>query len=121
MALACSIKIVNDYSRRHKYMTIEVLPSSSYTTGGDTLNLTAITNSVKTYRGKIGPKVLAIDDVQIVSVPAGYTAQFTPGTTNANHLLQFFTTAATELSQAGYPAGLTGTPTLIRVKTGQNI
>lgn len=89
-------------------------------TPGETLNFAAALNPNKIARPKLpsGPagKLPANTDFRITRIPAGYDGQVEQNATaptTANFVLRLFTTAATELSGAGYPAGLTEATGLI--------
>src|SRR5690348_3226178 len=104
--MATALTVVDiDNSGKTIYVTCSIVFSGSYSTGGDTVDLTTIIG--KAYLGKVfiaGKSPLYGYGVS----SAGYSLAFIPGTTLANGLMKVNTAAATELAAGAYPAGLTG-------------
>lgn len=86
--------------------TVALTFSGNYTTGGDTLDLTKLTNT-----GFI-PGALQFGRlpvrITINNLPDGYTAEWIPGTTLANGKIKWNTASNTELGAGAYPAGISG-------------
>lgn len=104
-----------NFTRRRKLIRFKVTPTGNYTTGGDPLDLTAITNP-KFEQNPGFRSVPSLDDIYVVRAPAGYGAELVAGTgtTLATALkLKVFTTANTELAAGAYPGALTGDSFLI--------
>lgn len=104
MALAAVLKNI-DYSRRRKRFKLAVTMSGNYATGGDTLDLTAVTNPNFLPAGKFA---IVPDDYDAQNAPGGYTAEFLPGTTLANGKVLFRSAAGAEVAAAAYPGALSG-------------
>jgi hypothetical protein len=103
------------------------VPSGSYAAGGavgvagETLNFETALNPNGLRRHTLAG-TFDVNDFEIYREPAGYAAVLeanavSPGFTNV--VLRFFTTAATELSSAAYPAGLLGQVVGIRYKSAK--
>lgn len=106
MALALALQKIES-SRRHIKWIYKVTPSSTYTTDGDTIDFTTATNP-NALPDAIPHRVPADQDVSILAVKGGYTADFSAGTTLANAKMLFYSAAATQLTgSAAYPAGMT--------------
>lgn len=106
MALAVAVKVV-DITRRRKVVRVTITPSGSYTTGGDILNLTGMSNP----NWLVGAFMAALpNDSALCNSPNGYNAEFIPGTTLANGKMKFFSSSGTEIAATTYPAGLSGDP-----------
>lgn len=106
MALAGAVKDV-DYSRRRRIVTVAVTFSVNYATGGDTLDLTAITNPAFKSNAKFG-SVPPAEKVKFRNGAGGYDFEWVPGTTLANGKIKVFSSANTELAAGAYNAALTG-------------
>jgi hypothetical protein len=104
MALASVVRFV-DYSRRRKVITLGVTFSGSYTTGGDTLDLTATTNPKYFVAAKFG--TIPVEFV-VCNDAGGCGFEWVPGTTLANGKVKVFSAANTELAAGAYNAALTG-------------
>jgi hypothetical protein len=108
MALAAKAKKYNNPPAPDR-LIVQVTPSGNYVAGGDTLNLTKITDPDGV--GILGFNQLPLC-VQIVGENAGgYRGEWVTGTTRANGKVKFYTpaTGATDEVAAGaYPAGITG-------------
>lgn len=94
----------------------KVTPSGNYTTGGDALDLTAITdpNAI----GAIPPS--RVPDIPVgvkICNCAGYYAQVVPNAALASYKLQFFESEDVEVAQAGYPAAISGGEIVLSVFT----
>jgi hypothetical protein len=94
---------------------MKVVPSGSYTAGGDTLNISPSALTDPNGKGLIGypdagilpgvvPFVTAI--VGMTSSYVGMYANVVPGTTQATYKLQMFLPGGTEVSAGAYAAGL---------------
>jgi hypothetical protein len=106
MTMAAVVKNT-DFTRRRKKLNIEVTMSSNYATGGDTLNLTTMTNP----NFLAGANVNSIPpqcDVAFKNGPGGYEPRWVPGTTLANGKVQIYSTGGTEVAAGAYPAALSG-------------
>lgn len=94
----------------------KITASGSYTTGGDTLDLTAITGAP----GQGMPPGSSQLPLQVlVQGQAGYEYAFVPGTTLANGKLKVQQCAGSgsplaEIAQSSYPAGVTGDTIIAR-------
>ncbi len=97
------------------YFTITA--SGSYSTGGDTLDLTQLFSSIPGLDIPVGAMPLKLEIMSAHGTGTPQTAMFVynfaPGSTLANGKMQVFTGAAaqaglTELSAGAYPAGVTG-------------
>jgi hypothetical protein len=102
MALT-STTLDRDISRRKRKLRITVIPSGNYTPGGDTFDLTAITNPKVIPLGK--PSALP-KFATVVNSPAGYSAEFVAGATMQTCKLKVFASPGNELAAAAYPAAL---------------
>lgn len=99
-----------DYSRRRKNNRLKSTPTGNYVTGGVPFDLSTIANPNWHPNIGFGP-IPNIDDIHVVKVPAGYTAEVVSSgvgspTLATAFLLKVYTTAATELAAAAFPAGL---------------
>jgi hypothetical protein len=106
MALAAQLKVV-DVSRRRRVLRLLITPSGNYTTGGDTLDLTQVTNPAFKAGGFFGGMP---DDWALINCPGGYNAEYFPGTALNNGKIKFYSAAGTEIGAAAYPAILQGDP-----------
>lgn len=102
--------ITPDYTRRRSIRRMSVIPASTYPTGGDPIDFTAIANP--NFEGNFTPgTVPTITQMQLENVPGGYDYQFVAGTGTTLATawkVKFFTTAGTELAAGAYPAALLG-------------
>lgn len=91
------------------YVFVTITPSGSYTTGGDTFDLTAITRPVGSPPIPGGAQATAPIPTQVtINSVNGYSYSYVKGTTRANGKFKVNTTANTELTAGAYPAGITG-------------
>lgn len=105
------------------------VPSGAYVQGGavgvagETLNFLTALNPNGVPHAKPGNLPTPTDkDVFVEKCPAGYTAVIESNATNptiSNMVLRFFTSSATEINSAAYPAGLLGQNVVIRMETPQ--
>jgi hypothetical protein len=86
------------------YVYGTVALTGSYSTGGDVLDLTALTYALGDY--KVSGTKLPVQ-VSFVS-KNGYGLGWVAGTTRANGKIFITTASNTQLSAGAYPAGLTG-------------
>ena len=105
MAIASSLVSV-DPTRRFVRRTLNLVFSGNYTTGGDTLDLTATTNPNSLEGARAFSLVPAQFAVQ--NVPDGYTAEILAGSALNNWKVKWYTASNTELAAAAYPAGISG-------------
>lgn len=104
MAVALSILDI-DNSGKTTYVTALATLSGSYTTGGDTVDLTTIVG--KSYLGRIF--IAAKSPLYGWGVcSTGASLAIIPGTTLANGKLKINTASNTELSAGAYAAQFTG-------------
>lgn len=103
MALASALDYI-DITRRKKRRRVKITPSGNYVAGGDTLDLTKMTNPNNLGASRFGnvPKFAASQNV-----PGGYTAEYIPGATLATCKVKYALNGA-ELAAGAYPAVLTG-------------
>lgn len=114
MAIALSTQTVR-HELRIKKLYLLATASGNYVTGGDTVNLQAITPSLGLADATVGyPGV--IKHYEVCNAPSGYTANLIPGSTLATWKLQIFSTSNTELVAGAYPAGIIATPFVIVVE-----
>lgn len=111
MALALTVQTVH-HDLRTKRLYLIATPSGDYTTGGDTVDLQAITPSLGQSDATIGYPG-DIKNYSVVSCPAGYSAKLIKGATLATWLLKVFqvagfTPAGTNAND-GPPETFTGT------------
>lgn len=104
MSLALTTQTVHT-DLRTKRLYLIATPSANYVTGGDTVNLSAITSALGQANGTIGYPG-NIKDFGVISAPAGYTAKLIPGATLATWKLQVFQSAGVT------PAGTNSAPTI---------
>ena len=99
------------------HLYIVITATGSYSTGGDTLDLTQVfgTGGLPGYSFPLAslPEKIEILSVKPAATPQtnSFVYQYAPGTTLANGKMQVFTgaaaqTALTELSAGAYPAGV---------------
>jgi hypothetical protein len=106
MAIAAVVKAV-DFTRRRRRVSLALTFSGSYATGGDTLNLTTVTNP--SFLSAAGFSTIpTTTDVSFRNGAGGYDFDFVPGTTLANSKIKLFSAANTELAAGAYNAALTG-------------
>ncbi len=105
------IALKPDYSRRRKTNRIKIVPTGNYATGGQVLDLTALTNP--NFYPNVGVSAFNIpplEDLIVTRVPAGYTAEIVAGTDPTAlataFKLKLFTAPDTELAAGAYPASL---------------
>lgn len=104
MALASVLKLI-DFSRRRKRWRLAVTISGNYTTGGDTLDLTAVTNPSFIPAGAFAQ---VPDEFECQNPPGGYSCEVIVGTALNNSKVKFFSAPGTELAAGAYPAAITG-------------
>lgn len=117
MALALALQF-QDASRRRAVNAYKVTASGSYTTGGDTVDLTAATNPNNLPKSGWGRKP---DGYRVANCPAGYVAKLVPQTSTElddGYLLQFFESGADggdldEIAASTYPVGISGDTSII--------
>jgi hypothetical protein len=102
MSLALSTQNVH-HDLRTKRLYIIATPTGSYVTGGDTVDLTAITTTLGQYDANVGYPG-NIKNFEMISAPDGYSAKLVKGTTLKNWKLKVF-------QNAGFtPAGAIAIP-----------
>jgi hypothetical protein len=108
MAVAVVSKVAHqpDITRRYKRIRVFLTLSGSYVAGanGFVVDFTQLTNPFlfpAAFPGSVP------DDVEIISLPAGFSGQWNPGTTLANGQLEIFTAPGVELISEALPAALT--------------
>lgn len=109
MPLALTILDV-DNSGKSLYVTVGITASGTYPTGGDTVDLTTLFG-----KGALG-KVFVAGKPPLYGYGAGTSGHsygFIPGTTLANGKMKINTAAGTELTNAAYPASITGDANII--------
>ena len=101
-----------DLTRRRKNLTISATPSGDYVVGGDTADLTAVTNPKGISNGKVAalPKT-----AKVVNSPGGYVGEFIIGATLATCKLKVYTAMGVELTAIAYNATLLADPFLIEL------
>lgn len=104
MPLALTVQAVH-HQLRTKQLYLIATPTGSYVTGGDTVNLQAITPGKGQADATVGYPG-TVSESEVASAPAGYTALLVPGTTLANWKLKVYSVAGTELAAAAYPAAI---------------
>lgn len=114
MSLALAVKSV-DIDLRKKEVVLTATASGNYATGGDTVNLTAVTNPQNHNGGSFGFPV-NIQDYSVEQGGGGYTAELIPGATPATWKLKVFSAPGTELAAGAYPAAITGDPFELRFR-----
>lgn len=114
MSLALQVVSAHHESRT-KELILQATPSANYVTGGDTVNLTAVSNPKFIGDAQFGFPG-KIDDYEVLQAPDGYTANLVPGATLATWLLQVFSAANTQLAAAAYPAGILAGVFLLRFR-----
>ncbi len=108
MSLASALKKKGDPPSVDKLL-VQLTPSGNYVTGGDTFDLTAITDPGGV--GLVGFNQPPICVHIIGQNAGGYRGEFVPGTNATNGKVKFYTpaTGATDEVAAGaYPAAITG-------------
>ena len=104
----------NDYTRRRKVNRLKGTATGNYVLGGIPFDLSTIANP--SFYPNIGfGQIPNIDDIKVTKVPAGYEAEVVASavgspTLATAFLLKFYTTAATELAAAAFPAGILASP-----------
>ena len=104
MSLALTSQTVH-HALRTKRLYLIATPSASYVTGGDTVDLTSITQTIGQSDAQVGYPG-NIKNYAVVSAPAGYTAKLIKGATLATWKLKVFQVAG------GTPAGTNSAPNL---------
>ena len=109
MSLALSTQTVHT-DLRTKRLYLIATPSGNYTTGGDTVNLTAITTAIgQSENGTVGYPG-NIKDFAVISAPPGYVANLIKGATLATWKLQVFESTAAGTVAAPTITTATGNP-----------
>lgn len=104
MSLALTSQAVH-HELRSKRLYLIATPSGNYATGGDTVDLSAVTAAVGQSDATVGYPG-TVKNYEVVSAPAGYTAKLIKGTTLKNWKLKVF-------QNAGFtPAGTNSAPTI---------
>jgi hypothetical protein len=104
MSLALTVQAVH-HQLRTKQLYLIATPTGNYVTGGDTVNLQAITPRLGQEDAQVGfPGI--VKESEVSSAPAGYAAVLIPGTTLNNWKLKIYSVAGTELAAAAYPAAI---------------
>ena len=102
--LALTVQAVQ-HALRSKQLYLIATPSGNYTTGGDTVNLQAITPSLGLADATVGyPGV--VNECEVSSAPGGYTAILITGATLATWKLKIYSAAGVELAAGAYPAAI---------------
>lgn len=101
-----------DVTRRRKVLTVAVTLSGDYTVGGDTVDLTTVTNPLMLSNGKVSALPTR---ATVVNSPDGYSAEFITGATLQTCKLKVYTAMGTELTAIAYPAALIADPFLIEL------
>lgn len=114
MALALTVQAVN-HDLRTKKLYLIATPSGNYVTGGDTVNLQAITAALGQADATIGYPG-KITHYEVCNAPDGYTSNLIPGATLATWKLQIFASDNTELAAGAYPAGIIATPFIFLIE-----
>jgi hypothetical protein len=114
MSLALTTQAVNN-DLRSKRLYVIATASGAYTTGGDTVNLSAIKASLGQSGATIGYPG-KISHAEVTNFPAGYTANLIPGSNLTNWKLQIYTSGGAELAAAAYPAAIIATPFVFEIE-----
>lgn len=114
MALALTLNEV-EVNLRHKDLYIKAVASGNYSTGGDTVNLTSISNPANKTNGTAGYPGTIVD-YEVEQGAGGYTAELIPGATLATWKLKIFSAPGTELAAGAYPAAITADFFILRFK-----
>jgi hypothetical protein len=114
MSLALTTQTVHT-DLRTKRLYLIATPSGNYVTGGDTVNLQAITPALGQLEGTVGYPG-NIKNYSVISAPDGYTANLIKGGTLATWKLQVFSASTAELAAAAYPAGVLAGTFVIEVE-----
>lgn len=104
MALAANVTDV-DHSRRRARRVLGLTFSGNYATGGDALDLTAVTNTNWLAKAHFGQNPL---QGAVLNAPDGYGLEIVPGATLSTWKVKVLTASGAELAAGAYPAGLTG-------------
>lgn len=112
MALASALQY-SDLTRRKKRRGVKITPSGNYVAGGDTLDLTKMTNP-----NNLGAPLFGSvpQNVAVQNVPAGYGAQYIPGATLDTCKVKY-SLDGVEVAAGAYPAALTAAATTIEFIT----
>jgi hypothetical protein len=103
MALSAAV-VQTDITRRHRVVKLRVTPTVSYPTGGDTLDLTAITNPNALPGGYFSAAgIPTTAQVEVDENLAGASPKWVAGTTLANGKVKLVTAGA-EHANAVYTA-----------------
>lgn len=115
MTIAIAL-MTQDLTRRRILRIVKPTFSSNYATGGQVIDLTALTNGNNIPRAAFGknPDIFAV-----LNMPPGYLAVLVPGTNLTNWKVKLYQQkdpanaggadiAFTELAAAAYPAAITG-------------
>lgn len=102
MALALQTSST-DVSHRLNKLRVKATPSGNYSAGGDTVNLTTITNPKLLSGGRAGSLPTG---ARIVRYAAGYLAELILGATMQTCLLKIYSAPGVELAAGAYPAAL---------------
>lgn len=110
MAITPTVLRIDNKQKRIERV-IQLVLTGSYTTGGDTLDLTKLVagpgGSMEAVLFHRNPDIYGIKHF-----PQGYFAELIPGNALNNWLLKIYTANLTELTQAAYPAGLLAATTI---------
>jgi hypothetical protein len=104
-----------DISRRKKTLYVALTPSANYVVGGDTVNLTAAGGMTNPKNLPGGFPATLPKQVYVENSPAGYSAEWVPGTTLANGKLKIYTAPGTEMTAIAYNAALLADPFVLRL------
>jgi hypothetical protein len=112
MSVASHVVQRTDFTRRRHMIDTKLTLSGNYPAGGETVDLTKLTNPglhSRAFPGSIPSKV------RFDNIPGGYTPVWVPGTTLANGKVKFLSAVGTDLAAAAYPAALTADPLQIEL------
>lgn len=104
MPLAAVVKMI-DHTRRRRIVTLQVTPSGAYPAGGDTLDLSAVTNPNAFARAGFGSTFIPDkQDVTFKDSLAGALPEWIQGADFKSCKIKLFSSAGTEHAAAAYTA-----------------
>ena len=115
--MSITANVLATQTNRLKEIYVAIVPSGNYSTGGDTLDLTALKNPIflpDPFLARVPISVGVMNEEM-----SGNYVGILPGTAPNNYKIKFYQPGGAELTAGAYPAAITGgTLHLVIITTG---